>query len=333
VKRPIVELLTTGGTIATIRAGSVGSHPALDPADLSAAIGDERVELRTRELARVPSWTMDPSTMMRIAIAARDAALDQDVTGVVLTHGTTTLEFTAFLIYLVHRGTTPIVITGAMRRADDPDSDGPRNLRSAVRVASSEEARGLGPLVVFGDRVLASRTAWKAHRTAFDAFEDLNGDVGRVAADTLAVLRRPAPGPGLSGKIDSAVAFVKAVPGMNGQLVEERMPMASSSRRSRVSEAYRRRCWRPLQLRLARCRSWWLLARHSTVLQLIRRAGRANPWPGWICFPPVDCPPKRRGCCSWPRSGRPAALVPRSHCSGRSQRQTEMSGTDVRWPT
>jgi L-asparaginase len=220
VKRPIVELLTTGGTIATIRAGSVGSHPALDPADLSAAIGDERVELRTRELARVPSWTMDPSTMMRIAIAARDAALDQDVTGVVLTHGTTTLEFTAFLIYLVHRGTTPIVITGAMRRADDPDSDGPRNLRSAVRVASSEEARGLGPLVVFGDRVLASRTAWKAHRTAFDAFEDLNGDVGRVAADTLAVLRRPAPGPGLSGKIDSAVAFVKAVPGMNGQLVE-----------------------------------------------------------------------------------------------------------------
>ena len=82
----------------------MGSRPALDAADLAAAIGDERVELRTRELDRVPSWTMDPSTMLEVALAARDAAQEPDVAGVVVTQGTTTLEYTAFLVYLVQHG-------------------------------------------------------------------------------------------------------------------------------------------------------------------------------------------------------------------------------------
>jgi L-asparaginase len=221
VKRPIVELLTTGGTIATIGPhGSTGSHPALDAAELSAAVEGDRIELRARELMRVPSWTMDPSTMLEIAIAARDAARKPDVAGVVVTHGTTTLEYTAFLVHLIQHGSTPIVITGAMRRADDPDADGPSNLRAAVRVAASDEACGLGPLVVFGGRVLAGLTVWKAHRTALDAFDDLAGDVGRVQDEGMIVDRRPSPGPGLSGKLDPAVAFIKAVPGMDGQLIE-----------------------------------------------------------------------------------------------------------------
>jgi L-asparaginase len=221
VERPIVEILTTGGTIATIGPdGPLSSRPVLDAAELSAAVDHDRIQLRTRELARVPSWTLDPSTMLEIAAAARDAASKAGVAGVVVTHGTTTLEYTAFLAYLIQQGTTPIVLTGAMRRADDPDADGPTNLRAAVHVAASDEARGLGPLVVFGERILASRTIWKAHRTALDAFEDLAGDVGRIRGESVTIERRPAPGPALSGRLDSAVAFIKVVPGMDGRLVE-----------------------------------------------------------------------------------------------------------------
>jgi L-asparaginase len=221
VKQPIVELLTTGGTIATIKPhGEESSRPALDAADLSAAVGPDRVVLRSRELLRVPSWTMDAGTMLDIAVAARDAALKPGVAGVVVTHGTTTLEYTAFLVHLIQQGMTPIVITGAMRRADDLHPDGPANLRAAVRVAASDEARGLGALVVFGGRILGGSTVWKAHRAALDSFRDLAGDVGRISDERMIVARRPSQGPGLSGRLDANVAFIKAVPGMDGRLVE-----------------------------------------------------------------------------------------------------------------
>ena len=139
-----------------------------------------------------------------------------------------------------------------MRRADDPDRDGPANLRAAVRVAASEAACGLGPLVVFGDRVLAGRTAWKAHRTALDAFQDLAGDVGRSkrrnSSSTAAhprgrACRGSSTWPSLSSRPCRAWMAVLS-------RLRPSMPTASSSRRSRVSGASRRRCW-PLSQQVA----------------------------------------------------------------------------------
>jgi L-asparaginase len=158
--------------------------------------------------------------MLAIATAARDAAREGSVDGVVVTHGTTTLEYTAFLSDLVADGGVPVVFTGAMRRADDPDPDGPGNLRDALRVAASPTARDLGVLVVLAGRVMAGRSVWKARRRDRDAFVDLAGDVGSLEGDRLTITRRPVQRAALSGRLAPNVAFLKAVPGADGTAIE-----------------------------------------------------------------------------------------------------------------
>ena len=185
--------------------------------------------------------------MAGIATAARDAARQPEVRGVVVTHGTTTLEYTAFLADLFLDVDTPVVFTGAMRRADHADPDGPRNLRDAVEVAASDEARGDGALVVFSGRILHASGAWKARRMDLDAFVDLGGQLGRVSNGLIEVAatseprgRRPDP---FAGRIDPNVALIKAVPGMAPGRSTCRRPesVAPSSRRFRGSAASHRR--------------------------------------------------------------------------------------------
>jgi L-asparaginase len=229
-----IALLGTGGTISTTSDGEDGrSQPALSGSDLAALVDVPGIRVRSREIAQVPSWTLDVAAMTRIALAGRDAAAEPDVDGVVVTHGTTTLEYTAFLTHLFHAGAVPIVFTGAMRRADEPHPDGPGNLRDAVRFAASAEARRVGVAVVFAGRVIAARSAWKARRLDADAFVDLEGDLGSVSSDTITLGRRPTPGPGLSGRIEPAVAFVKAVPGLDEAVVDA----AAAGARGLVVEA------------------------------------------------------------------------------------------------
>jgi L-asparaginase len=219
-----VVLLTTGGTLATVTEASTGrSEPRLGPDRIAALASSVDVAIEAREIARVPSWQLDPAAMSRIATLARDAAAEPGVSGVVVTHGTTTLEYTAFLTDLLLPDGPPVVFTGAMRRADDPDADGPGNLRDALRVAASPDARDLGALVVFAGRVLAAGSVWKADRVADDAFIDLAGDVGAVSEEGVRVVRRPARGRVFDGRIETAVGFVKAVPGADGGAVDALM--------------------------------------------------------------------------------------------------------------
>jgi L-asparaginase len=217
----LIKVLATGGTIATTTNPTTGrSAPSVSAAALAAGLGAAAGDLAlvAEELSNSPSWALGPEQMAGIARAARDAARNPDVRGVVVTHGTTTLEYTAFLADLFLDVNTPVVFTGAMRRADHADPDGPGNLRDAVQVAASDEARGLGALVVFAGRILHASGAWKAHRMDLDAFVDLGGQVGRVsnglielAATPEARGRRAEP---FAGRIDQNVALIKAVPGM-----------------------------------------------------------------------------------------------------------------------
>ncbi len=216
-----VALLTTGGTMATMIDPVTGrSVPTLDSTQLAELAATLAVTVVPQEWARVPSWSLDPPAMARLALAARDLARDSSVTGVVITHGTTTLEYSAFLADLVLDVPTPVIFTGAMRRADDPQPDGPRNLRDAVAVAASPEARGRGVLVVFAGHIISGRRAWKAHRSDADAFVDLGGDLGRVSGAEIEWLRAPARGPRLSGRLEPRVAFLKVVPGADRRAVE-----------------------------------------------------------------------------------------------------------------
>jgi L-asparaginase len=187
---PRVVVVTTGGTIASRTAGD-GSRRAA--ASGSEVLGD--VELG-RDVAvvvtgamGVNSYAMTMTQLATIPAAVREALADPTVDGVVVTHGTDTMEESAFLVDLGHDDPRPVVFTGAQRSADSPHGDGPLNLRDAVRVAADPAARDLGVLIVFDGLVFPARGTRKVETLASAAFANpVAGPVGRIAEGELTVV-------------------------------------------------------------------------------------------------------------------------------------------------
>jgi L-asparaginase len=174
-----VRVLAAGGTIAM--SGDDGATLALDAEDLLATVpglnGEPGLEGET--VANLPSAHLSLADQLRICRTARDAA--RRGIGVVVTHGTDTLEETAMLCDVIHDAQAPIVFTGAIRAASAPGADGPANLVDAVSVARSEEAMGMGVLVVFGGEIHHARCARKTDTTSLTAFSSpQTGPLGRV---------------------------------------------------------------------------------------------------------------------------------------------------------
>jgi L-asparaginase len=118
-----------------------------------------------------------------------------DVQGVVVTHGTDTLEESAYLLARSVSSEKPVVFTGAMRTSSDLGWDGPGNLGAAVRVAASDDARGVGVVVVMMDRIFAAVDVTKVHTHMLDAFDSPGlGPLG-VIDDGQVVFRRALPAP------------------------------------------------------------------------------------------------------------------------------------------
>lgn len=169
---PRVRLLATGGTIASTRDDATGAmRAAISGAELVAAVpglGDLAI-VEVEDVALVNGWDMTLPLMADLARRVDVAAAD-GVDGVVVTHGTDTIEETAFALDLLGAADIPVVVTGAMRGGGGPDSDGARNLLAAVGVAGSARARGIGAVVVMNDEVHAARWAHKSHTTALSTF-------------------------------------------------------------------------------------------------------------------------------------------------------------------
>ena len=134
---PLVTVLATGGTIAS-RTDARGGATAQDAgADLVARLDlPAGVEVRVRDVFRVGGFRMTLDRVHELARAVAAELRDDAVAGVVVTHGTDTTEETAYFLDLFHGDPRPVVVTGAQRAADAPDTDGPRNLADAVTAAA-----------------------------------------------------------------------------------------------------------------------------------------------------------------------------------------------------
>ena len=220
-----LRLLATGGTIAS-RLGAGGAVvPAVAAADLVAATPGlvEYGPFEVEQLDHVNGWNVTPAVMRRVAERARAALCDDGADGVVVTHGTDTIEETAYLTELLAGDATaagPIVFACAMRNGSEVGADGPRNLLGAARVARAPAARGRGVLLCANDEVHAARWVTKTDTLALQTFRSPEaGAVGHVDGDrvrfTLDSPPRPAHGDGLV----TEVALVKVYTGMDDAVV------------------------------------------------------------------------------------------------------------------
>jgi L-asparaginase len=205
---PHVVLLATGGTISSrSRAELGGAAVASDGADdlLRSTGGPHPLPVRVVDVLRVGSYTLDVDDMLLVCTRIREVLADPAVVGVVVTHGTDTMEETAYLADLVHADPRPVVFTGAQRAADAAEPDGPGNLVRALALAGSPDTRDRGVLVCFAGEVFPARGVRKSETLLANAFS--NPDDERWAGP------RPAPLPLPDGGAGCRVDLVASYPG------------------------------------------------------------------------------------------------------------------------
>ena len=215
-----VRVLGTGGTIAASLQGD--AVRLLPVADLCKALPSGLPSTEMLDLERVPSSALQPSDMLGIAQEVR-SSLRAGFEGVVVTHGTDTLEETAFLTDLLVGDDSDlggVVFTGAMRSASHTSPDGPRNLSDAVRLAACPEARGLGVLVGFGGEIHAARSVSKATTSGLQPFFSPSGAIGRMGEHEIDLDVEPGPRWPSGNDAETRVALIKAYPGMSGSGLE-----------------------------------------------------------------------------------------------------------------
>ncbi|WP_300574840.1 asparaginase domain-containing protein [Phenylobacterium sp.] len=215
-----VLVLDAGGTISS-QADARGVLGGGQGLSLSADIGDVRLSLRQVHAGLSDELSLaDAAAIVRAAQAAAADAAD-DLAGIVVAHGTDTMEETAFLADLVWTSPRPLVFTGAQRAPAHAEFDGARNLTNAVALAVNPAARDRGVLLAFGGRILPARHAFKAHTSELAGFADRQGDAG-ASGDVLARLPRlqdrPAPLPDL--RLDPSVEILAASLGSGGGLID-----------------------------------------------------------------------------------------------------------------
>jgi L-asparaginase len=194
--KPRVVLLATGGTIASRHDPALGrtvaSQRAEDLLGMLPQVGDA-AEIEVDNFATIPSFDMSVQFAFGLARRINELHARPDVTGVVVTHGTDTMEETSYLADLLLQSDKAVVFTGAQRAHDDPQSDGPPNLLNSIRVAASPLARGLGAVVCFNGTIHAARDVTKVHASAVETFQSYErGAVGDVDGAKVVIHRRPA---------------------------------------------------------------------------------------------------------------------------------------------
>jgi L-asparaginase len=183
-KKPHIVILATGGTIAGAAATSTQAAYTSGAVTIDAMIAavpgiKDMADIKGEQISNVGSQDMSFDIMLKLAKRINELMKSSDVDGIVITHGTDTMEETAFFLNLVVKGDKPVVMVGSMRPSTAVSADGPLNLYNGVGVAIDPNAKGRGVLVVMNDWIHAAHSLTKTSTTAIQTFmSPLRGIVG-----------------------------------------------------------------------------------------------------------------------------------------------------------
>ena len=195
--KPSIRILATGGTIAgagtsasdaTYTAGKVGIDQLLN------AVPDiqQFATVQGEQLAKIGSQDMNDDIWLLLAKRINQLLATSDVDGIVVTHGTDTMEETAYFLNLTIKSDKPVVLVGAMRPSTALSADGPMNLLNAVALAASEEAKGRGVMIMMNGQILSARSAVKMHTLDVASFQgSCAGPLGYVQGTKVHFLSNP----------------------------------------------------------------------------------------------------------------------------------------------
>ena len=214
---PRVHIVATGGTIAATPSG------LLSVAELTAAVPEisALATISVEDFVSIGSSSMTPEIQFSLAQHIDTLFMDESLSAVIVTHGTDSLEETAYLVDLLHHDARPVVFTASQRAASRSDSDGPRNLLNAVRIAVDHAAKSRGVLLTLNDEIHAARYARKTHTLALDAFVSVGaGRLGYID-DASAQFNWNGRNPLqlVPAKIEPKVDLLTLVAGSDGHLV------------------------------------------------------------------------------------------------------------------
>ena len=181
-----VTILAVGGTIAGSGSGALDTSytsGTVTVDKLIAAVPDinKIATIKGEQISNIGSQEMNNEVWFKLANRVNELLTSGKADGVVITHGTDTMEETAYFLNLVVKSDKPIVMVGAMRNSGSLSADGPLNIFNAVNVAMNKEAAGKGVMVVMNDEIHAAREVTKTNTTAVDTFKSPNsGKIGTV---------------------------------------------------------------------------------------------------------------------------------------------------------
>lgn len=189
--KPRVHLIATGGTIS-----NMGRDPRRTGEELVAGIPElaEIADVTAEQFSNLASGAVTQEMLRDLARRIRTLESESNPpAGVIVTHGTDTMEETAFFLDLTVGGCSPVILTGAMRQANAVGADGPANLLNSVKLAVSPEARGRGALLLMNDEVFLAREVTKSNTTRLNAFSAPEAGPAGVTDPDGVYFRTPAP--------------------------------------------------------------------------------------------------------------------------------------------
>lgn len=196
-KKPKIAIIATGGTIAGInesstKAGYLPAQITVDAIINSAPQISEIADIEPIQLCNISSQAMNDITWISLSRLIDSLFATSSFDGVVVTHGTDTMEETAFFLHLIIKYPNPIVLTGAMRPSTSLSADGPMNLYNAVVLAASPDARHKGVMIVMNDYILSADDVTKTNSVNTNAFESPNyGPLGIMRGSMPIFFREP----------------------------------------------------------------------------------------------------------------------------------------------